>query len=151
MATEEKNSKLADHRLRQVELCFEASIVANATPANKKHSSDLPGIAILRTEGKVAEADAVESIAFTTADDNDSGDSQFGMILKGSELGEIEKVLQVEVSEQTALSTGITVAKVGSSFLTAEGNIAIDIAAAGLNLESESPTMLVKVKYLKKI
>lgn len=151
MSTEEKNTKLADHRLRQVELCFEVSIASNATPASKKHGSDLPGVCILRTEGKTSEADAVESIAFTTAADNATGDSQFGILLKGSEIGDMEKVLEVSVSEQTALATSLAFAKVGSSYLTAGGNIAIDVEGTGLNLASESPTLLVKVIYLKKI
>lgn len=150
-SAKEQNVTLANHLERTRELCFEAKITANATPALKKQSSDLPGVAILRTEGLTALADAVEAVAFTTAVDNSTGDSQFGILIKGSELGEIEKVLSVEVVEQTALATSISFADVGSSYLTAGGNIAIDIAGTGLNLASESPTLLVTVKYLKKI
>lgn len=131
------------------ELVVECTITANATPASKKHSSDIPGTLILRTEGLTADADALETLAFTTAVDNSTGDSVFGIILKGANLpnNAIEKVLSVVVTEQTALATSLAVSKVGSSFLTAEGNIAFNIAGTGLNLASESPTLLVRVIY----
>lgn len=140
-----------DHRIKQRKLLFEVEITANATPADKRHASDLPGVALLRTEGKIADADAVEDLSsdFTAAADNSSGDSQFGILIDASKLqGNIDKVYSVSVSEQTALSTGLTVAAAQSDFLTSGGNIAIDIAAAGLNLESESPRLLVEIEYL---
>lgn len=152
--TEEKNSRLGDHYLAQRDLAFEVSITANATPADKEHGIlDLSGVALLRTEGKTAEADAVEDLSgdFTTAVDNSTGDSQFGILLKGSELEEVAKVLEVEVKEQTALATSIAATPAASAYLTAGGNIAIDVAGTGLNLASESPKLLVKVKYLKKL
>lgn len=144
-----KNPIVSSRLDKTRQLVVECSITANATPASKKHASEIPGTLFLRTEGLTAEADAVESVAFTTAADNSTGDSQFGILIKGINLpqNEIEKVLEVEVTEQTALASSLTVAKVGSSWLTAEGNIAIDITGTGLNLASESPTLLVKVIY----
>lgn len=133
------------------ELVVECSITANATPASKLHASEIPGTLFLRTEGKVAEADAIEDLSgsFTTAVDNSTGNSVIGILIKGVNLPNngIEKVLQVEVIEQTALATSLTVSKVGSSFLTAGGNIALNVAGTGLNLASESPTLLVKITY----
>lgn len=144
-----KNPIVSSRLDKTRQLVVECSITANATPASKKHASEIPGTLFLRTQGLTAEADAVESVAFTTAADNSTGDSQFGILIKGINLpqNEIEKVLKVEVTEQTALASSLTVAKVGSSWLTAEGNIAIDITGTGLNLASESPTLLVKVIY----
>lgn len=142
---------VADALDRTRELIVECTITANATPADKVHSSDIPSALKLRTEGKVSEADAIEDLSgsFTTAVDNSTGDSQFGIIIDGSKLAEgaLEKVLEVQVTEQTALASSLTAAKVGSDWLTAGGNIAIDIAGTGLNLASESPTLLVKVVY----
>jgi len=133
------------------ELVVECSITANATPASKKHASEIPGTLFLRTEGLTAEADALEDLSgsFTTAADNSTGDSVFGILIKGANLpnNAIEKVLQVEVTEQTALASSIAISKVGSSWLTAGGNIAIEVDGTGLNLASESPTLLVKIIY----
>lgn len=151
---QEKNSQLADHALAQKELFFEVSIEGNATPADKKHEIlDLPGVVLLRTEGKVSDSDAVEDLSsdFTTAVDNSSGDSQFGILLKGSELGDMKKVMKVEVEEQTSLASSLSVSSATSDFLTPEGNIAIDIAGTGLDLSSESPKLLVRVVYLSEL
>ena len=154
MATEEKNTQLADHFLQHRRLVFEFSITANATPASKVHSiKDIPGVALLRTEGKVSEADAIEDLSgdFTTAADNSTGDSQFGLLIKGSELGSMEKVMKVTVTEQTSLASSISYTAADSDYLTSGGNIAIDIAGTGLNLASESPTFLVEVDYVKSL
>lgn len=149
----ENNVAVADHQLSFRDLQFVIDITANATPANKVHSSELPGVAVLRTEGKTAEADAVEdlSASFTTAADNDSGDSQFGLILKGSELGAIERVYEVELTDLAGNATSLAVTPASSDYLTAGGNIALDIAGTGLNLASESAEILVKVKYKRDI
>lgn len=145
----ESNQTVFDHQLKHKKLVFEVSITGNATPASKSHKTDLPGVAILRTEGKVAEADAVESVTFTTADDDNSGDSVFGLLLKGSELGSIAKVLKISVSESsTALATALAVTKHGTGGLTSGGNIAFSIAGTGLNLASESPKICVEIDYV---
>jgi hypothetical protein len=149
----EKDSTVQNHRIKQRDLIFEVAIVANATPADKKHASDLHGVAFLRTEGKISEADAIEDLSadFTAADDNNAGNSQFGILIDASKLsGEIDKIYKVTVTEQTALATSLTVAPAQATYLTTEGNIAIDITGTGLNLASESPTFLIEVEYLIK-
>lgn len=148
MYTNELNSVVLDQQLKHKRLCFEVSITANATPASKEHASDLPGVCILRTEGKTAEADAVEVVAFTTADDEATGNSVFGILLKGAELGSIKKVLKISVSESsTALSTALAVTKHGTGGLSSGGNIAFSIAGTGLRLDTESPKLCVEVDY----
>lgn len=147
-----KSSVVASVVDKTSRLTFEFSITGNATPADKEHSSDLPGVAFLRTEGKTTEADALEdlSASFTTAADNSTGDSQFGLIIDGSKLTNdksIEKVYITDLAEQTALATSVAVAKVGGSYLTAGGNLAFDIAGTGLNLASESPTFRLTVEF----
>lgn len=57
-----KKSELQDHQLKQTRMVFEVSITANATPANKSHIVEIPGCTVLRTEGKTAEADAIENL-----------------------------------------------------------------------------------------
>lgn len=147
----EKDSAVMNHRIKQRKLLLEVDIVANATPADKGHGSDLPAVVVLRSEGKIADADAIEDLSaeFTAAADNAAGDSQFGIVIDGSKLeGDIDKVYSVSVVEQTSLATSLTVAPASSDYKTAGGNIAIDITGTGLNLESESPRFLVEVEYL---
>lgn len=144
-----KQSALHNHMLKQQRLVFEVAITADATPADKVHRSDIPGVVLLRTEGKVAEADAVEdlSASFTTAADNSTGDSQFGILIN-LDGNPAKKVKSVTVTEQTSLASSLTVTgPLSGEFLTSAGNVAIDVAGTGLALDTESPTLLVEVEY----
>lgn len=146
----QKNSTLEHQFLKLRRLVFDLSITANATPASKIHSSDLPSVCVLRTEGKVSEADAIEDLSgsFTTADDENAGDSVFGVLLHNLE--EIEKVYSISVSEQTSLSSSLSVSALGTRGLTSGGNIAFNISGTGLRLDTESPVIRVTVEYLEK-
>ncbi len=126
------------HSLRQERLVAECSILADATPADKVHRSDIPGVLILRTEGKTEEADAVEADLddiFTAPNDEDSGDSIFGILIN---LGD-NKADKVYSATVNALATVATV--------TPEGNIALDVTGTGIDLEADDTTLLVKVDY----
>ena len=140
-----------DHQLRFQRFVAEFSITGNATPASKAHASDVSGTMVLRTEGKTSEADAVESITWTTAVDNSTGDSVFGLLLDLDQ-NKAEKVYSVTLTEVTSVSTSeaVTGPNGGASFLTSAGNIAIEVAATGLNLASESPTFRVEVEYMER-
>ena len=141
------NSALMDHLLKSRRIVSVVSITANATPASKKHNVDVSGVVYLRTEGKVAEADAIEDLSgdFTTAVDNSTGDSVFGVLI--TDVGNIRNVKKITVTELTALATSIAVTKLGTLGLTAEGNIAFNIAGTGLTLATESPTFVIEVEY----
>lgn len=144
-----ENAQLNNHQLKQERLVFEVAITAHATPASKKHHVDIPTVVTLRTEGKTADADAIEDLSadFTAAADNATGDSVFGILV--SEIADLDKVLKITVSEQTSLATSLAVTKLGTNGKTAEGNIAFEVAGTGLNLASESPTLLVEIEFLK--
>lgn len=58
-----KNAQLHEHNLRYTRAVFEVEILANATPASKKHIVDIPGSVYLRSQGKTSEADAVENLS----------------------------------------------------------------------------------------
>lgn len=138
-----------EHLLKQERLCFQFSITANATPASKKQVSDIPGLCVLRMQGLTAAADAVETITWTTPVDNSGGNSVFGILLN-LDRNLADKVYSVSVSEVTALATSIAVTgpnNTAGAYLTAAGNIAIEVAGTGLNLASESPTFKVTVEY----
>jgi hypothetical protein len=140
------------HLLKQERLVFNFSITGNATPANKTQAQDIPGLVVLRMEGQTAAADAIETLAWTAPVDNNAGDSIFGILLNlNQDIGEniADKVYSVSMVEVTNLSTSEVLTGPGgaASYLTAEGNIAIEVAATGLNLASESPTFTVVVEY----
>lgn len=142
-----------DHLLKQERLVFNFSIVGNATPANKKQAQDIPGLVVLRMQGQTAAADAIETLAWTSPVDNSTGDSVFGILLNLTQNGVdqdiADKVYSVSLTEVTAVSASEALSGPGgsASYLTAEGNIAIEVAATGLNLASESPTFTVVVEY----
>jgi hypothetical protein len=138
-----------EHLLRYERLVFNFSIVGNATPASKQQAVDIPGTVVLRLQGQTAAADAVESgIAWTAAVDNSAGNSVFGILLNLDE-NIADKVYSVSLTEVSNVSASEAVTGPGgsASFLTAAGNIAIEVAATGLNLASESPTFTVVVEY----
>jgi hypothetical protein len=137
------------HLLQQERLVFNFSIVGNATPASKKLSVDIPGCVILRCEGQTAAADAVETLAWTAPVDNNAGDSIFGILLNLDE-NIADKVYSVSLTEVTAVSTSEVLTGPGGvagAYLTDEGNIAVEVAATGLNLASESVTFTMVVEY----
>ncbi len=141
------------HLIQQERLVFNYSIVGNATPASKQQACDIPGLVILRTQGQTAAADAVETLAWTTAVDNSSGNSVYGILINlNQDVGNdcAQKVYSVSMVEVTAVSASEALSGPGgaASYLTAEGNIAIEVAATGLNLASESVTFTVVVEYL---
>jgi hypothetical protein len=149
MQTLKANPVHQEHLLRQERLVVNCSIVANVVPEDKGQTNDVPSLLILRTEDQTAAADAVETgIAWTAPVDNSAGNSVFGLLLNLA-LNEADKVYSVSVTEVTALAGSLTVTGPGgaSSFLTADGNVAIEVAGTALNLSTESPTFLVVVEY----
>lgn len=159
----ELSDKMYDRVKNTVTLPVRLQITGNATPASKVHREDMAPIAILRTEGKVATADAIEDLSadFTTADDNATGDSVFGVLLRKElndgqfdGIGEVERVLDVAIYDLSGTATSVAATLLSGSSsvrgLTADGNIAIEIAGTGLNLASENADLLMIVRYLAK-
>jgi hypothetical protein len=146
MSEIEKNSVLHDHQIQTRRLTFDLEILANATPANIQYETDLPGVAVVRAEGKTAEADAIEdlSASFTAAD---AGTGVLGILLKASEIGEVSKVYEVRVVDAAGTTLAVPAA---SSYLTAGGNIAIDLNS-DQNHESANETITLEVVYKSKI
>lgn len=149
MQTLKSMSSHQEHLLRQERLVFQFSITANATPALKKQAVDIPGLCVLRLQGQTAAADAVETITWTAPVDNNAGSSVFGVLLD-LDKDIADKVYSVSLTEVTALAASLSVTgpnAVAGAYLTTDGNIAIEVAASGLNLASESPTFQVVVEY----
>lgn len=153
MFTHEINSIVLDHQLKHKKLVFELSVKKHTTPASKVHSSDLSGVCFIATEGKLTDVSAIEDITgLTNYSAPSDGNGIFDVLLKGSELGSIKKVLSCEVVEKT--STGFsspTIQMLGtSSGLTAGGNIAFEIDTA-TDLSADTTTtvkFVVEIDYL---
>jgi hypothetical protein len=148
MLTLKNSPTLNDHMLRSQRLVARFSITAHATPASKIHIADIPEV-VLRTSGKTATADAVETVTWTTA--ADGANSTFGVLINLG--GKAAKVQKVTVTEITSLAASFTVrgpATVVDGYLTTAGNIGVEIVGTGLDLTSESPTFVVEVEYLEK-
>lgn len=153
---------LNDQMLRCETLAFRCKITHNATPANKTFTNDVPGVVMLRAQGQTAAVDAVETLTWTTAVDNSSGDSVFGLYLNigttvTPSLGPVatsenfaDSVYKVEVVDQGGTATSLSVTgpnAAANAYITPLGNVAIEIAGTALNLASEDATLNVIVHY----
>ncbi len=157
---------LNDQMLRSERLTFRCALVGNATPANKTSSSDIPGVSYFRDEGQTAAVDAIETLTWTTPVDNSTGSSVFGIYLAigttvTPSLGPVptsenfaDRVYSVTVVDQGGTASSLTVTGpngAANAYLTPLGNIAIEVAATGLNLASETGTFNVLVDYREQV
>lgn len=130
------NSAVEDKELKRVKLCFDVKIVAHATAASKSHYSDLPGVAVLATEGKTADVVALEA-TFTSqtnyAAPNDAN-GLFSVLISAAQIGTIRKVLQCTVFEKSATGmaapTGVKLLGTVPTFVTTAGNVIVGIDSA---------------------
>ena len=139
------NNELMDYRLKEQRLTPNFYILGNATPASKTNTVDIPSVMYLRLQGQTSAVDAIESLSWISPVDNSSGNCVFGVML--TSLGSVSKVKEIIVTEPTGFSSAIVVAPLGVNGLTPGGNIAFNISATGLHLDTESPTFLIKLEY----
>ena len=148
---QQKNPQVYDRIQKTVSLCLRAKVEGDATPADKKHESDLPGVAVLISEGKTADADAIEaSLPYQTPSDLNG---QYSILLKGSELDEIEDVQEARLIEsRDGGSTTVSLVTSGSTVrgLTPEGNILIDVDATDALNSTDDSEIVLEVKFRRK-
>lgn len=131
-----KNS-MYQHLLEQQIVVFNVKINSNAVPASKVLESDIPQVAILRTQGQTADADAVDASISWTAPVDANG--TFGLLMD-------EKVTKIyEVSVTPSVGT-IAV----TSAISSEGNLYLQLDS-NQDLSTTSLQCLVELKYLYKI
>lgn len=132
---QKENSALNTRMRKTQRLCFDVTITADATPADKTHATDLPGVVYLRTEGLTAEADAIESGTYTTADD---GTGVFGVLI---DLGDnpADKIYKLDLQVDTGEITG-------TAALTSNGRIALDLDS-DQDISSQDITVTVVLDY----
>jgi len=130
-----KSSTMENYLLANEHLVFTAQITHNATPASKLQSSDISNVAVLRTQGLTAQADAIESgIAFTTPVDT-SG--IFGLLLD-EQVAKILKVVVTPSSGTVTVTSGIS----AGNRLYLNIDSSVDLSATDLSMTIELDYML---------
>lgn len=149
-STLEKDSSFQDRLLKTRRLAFRVRVEGNATPADKVDRQELPNVAVLRTEGKTAEADAIEDLSadWTTADD---GTGVFGVLIKASELGEVDRIVEITATALDGGTVAATALDAGGAQdgLSPEGNIAVELDSS-VDLSAADCDILLVVEYYLK-
>lgn len=132
------SAALHGHRLKQQDDTANVSITADATPADKEHGSDIPGVLLLRTEGKVSEVDALDDLSgtVTTADD---GTGVFAVLMDVN----ADKLYSVSASADVG-----TIA-ITASGLTSSGRIYVDLDS-NQDLSAQDLVVTLNMKYREK-
>lgn len=133
--------EIHDRMLKGQRLMMQVTVGADATPADKTHSDDLSGKAILRTEGKTAEADALEDVSGDVTAPADA--TGLFAVLVDDEM--VEKIYKVDVEASNGtIALGAQGAKV-----TSEGRMVIDLDSS-LDFSAAGATFTIIVDYTKK-
>lgn len=140
--TSGKTSSTLDYEIKMHRLAIPFTITANATPAQKTHSVDCPGTLTLSTEGKTAEATAIDSGTNFTTEADSTG--IFGCLLSGC--GTVYKLLDVQLVNLSAGTATVTRVGASSTGVTASGNMAVSIDWSG-NLATTDLTATLVVDY----
>lgn len=129
--------ELHQHLLNQDHLVFDVTVKANATPASKLHVTDIPSVAVLKTQGKTAEADAIETYTSSPALADATG--VFEVLIDQL----CEKIYEVRVVAASVGTATISAAK------SAGERIIIELDS-DQNLATTDLTLTLEVKYKKK-
>jgi hypothetical protein len=143
MAHYNKNAGVEDYRIKSERLCIPFSIVANATPASKTSSNDLPGAMVLAMEGLTASAAAIDSgTNFTTPVDSTG---IFGILVYN--LGTVAKLHKAEVVGLSSGSVAVSAKGASTSGVTASGNVAVSVDWSG-DLSSTNLSGVLCIDYI---
>jgi hypothetical protein len=127
------NAELHQHNLKTARLVFDAKVVHHATPASKLHISDIPGVAVLKTEGKTSEADAIET--YTSSPSLADATGVLEILLDQ----QVEKIYGVSVTPDVGTCTA-------TAALSAGNRIIVEIDS-NQNLSTTSVNFTVELKY----
>lgn len=132
-----EKAELNQHLLKQEYLVFNVTVKANATPASKLHISDIPNVAVLKTQGKTSEADAIETYTSSPS------------------LADATGVFEVLIDEQVEAiyDAKVLVASAGTATISAglsAGNRIILEIDSNQDLSTTDLTLTLEVKYKAK-
>lgn len=143
----EKDDRLQDRELKMREVAFRVRIQANATPASKVHQGEIANVAVIRSQGKTAQADAIEdlSASWTAAAD---ATGIFGVLLKGDELGQVDRIISATITALDGSTTTVAGLSCGGlqAGLSPAGNIALQFDSS-LSLAAANVDVIVDLKY----
>ena len=139
METLEKHPGLQSRLLKSKRLAVQVKVEGNATPASKKRSSDLPGVAIVLCQGQTSEKPVTSPAISNVTPDDATG--KFSIILDKAAIGEVDKILQVSVVNVT--STNAAVSSISEGYIVIDIDSAADLTAANAELR-------LIIDYLKK-
>lgn len=132
----EKHEVLEGRQIKAKSLPFSLSVTGNAVPASKVVVSDLPGVALLISQGQTS---ALPAGVTTVAPDDATG--KMSIVLDKSAIGEVQKVYEVRVVNLT--STQVV------AFSISNGYIVLDLDSAA-NFASADAACNIIVTYLNK-
>lgn len=132
-----QNASLHDYKLKNNHMVCEVAITANATPASKVHASDVPGAVVLRTQGKTAEADAIENLSAQVATATDST-GVFAVLIDDPN---VQKFLKATVTPSVGTVSVTKSISTGKRLI-----LAID---SNQDLSTTSLTLLIELEYQK--
>lgn len=142
-----QNATMENQVRRTQRLVFEIAVEnGNSTPADKLQASDMSAAALLRTEEKTAEADALETLDsnyFSTAADSTG---IFGLLIDTA-ANPPEKIYKVELTQRESGKTLVLGTK--GAKITPEGRISLDLDTSS-DLRTENLTATVAVEYREK-
>lgn len=128
-----EKAELNQHLLKQEHLVFDAKVIFHATPASKLHISDIPNVAVLKTEGKTADADAIEVYTSNPSLVDATG------VLEILIDEQVEKIYSVSVTPDVGTATA-------TAALSAGNRIIIEIDS-NQNLSTTSVNFKVDIVY----
>jgi hypothetical protein len=133
MVNFKEKAELHQHLLKQQHLVFDSKVIFHATPASKLHINDIPNVAVLKTEGKTAEADAIETYTSNPALADATG------VLEILIDEQVEKIYSVSVTPDVGTCTA-------TAALSAGNRIIIEIDS-NQNLSTTSVNFKVDIAY----
>jgi hypothetical protein len=134
-----QDSSLNDHARKLQRLVFEISITADAVPADKRQSSDMAGAALVRTEGKTAQADAMEDISALVAAPVDDPEARFAVLVDTSQ-NPPSKLYSASVTPSVGTIS------IEALEITPEGRIVLDLES-DQSLETQSLSCTIVLEY----
>lgn len=145
----DQSNRVQDYSIKQRRLCIPFTITGNATPASKTSSVDLSAVYVV-TEGLTAAAAAADSGTNFTAPADSTGDFSLLLMTGASATRKLMSCTVLQRTGSTATNQFQVVAHKGASStgVTASGNLAVSVTAAGLNLATENFDGIVIVEYM---
>lgn len=136
MSVLELNSTLQARILKTKRIAVTVAVTGNATPASKVLKTDLPSVAIMVAEGQTSNLPS----GVTTVTPADLT-GKFSVVLDLAAIGDVSKVLKVEVTNVTSTQT--------AAISLSNEHIVVDVDSAA-DLTAADASCILFIEYLSK-